>query len=781
MVVALGVLTWRWWNAPTPGVVEQLSVEGWVVEGNEWVEWENSSEGVRAKSVHPLIAGNPLLRGLYVEEGDLLRKVDFNDVFDAEVVNQIVRNAPPGTVLLFQVDRVNPVTGEREWKNLFIENSFEPAFSFSQSRPLWTLFPWVAVFGAFLSLISLFIIFPIIRTRFLQSWPLFGVILFSFLVFSTLLIRHLNLLVRTEYSELGFERLFTITFMGLILLHGLVSLRSRLTRWWRLILLADTALALFFIFQLLQPENFPATKYPLPGHQRFILGFLLIHVFGALLLSVVEKWKGRSQIDKAFHLLSVLYVAPLLLGNLLVQPGGSGAWLIGEPGLLLAFGTVMIPMISATASQLKFGRVSVVLTSSLQYVLFFGMAILLFYLLRTALASLGVQFKYQSYLEIAGLLVAVLILRWVYRLNEARLRKYIVLVQQERRNRIDGFIARIPQYTSSHQLLDDLVAALRDYFGATKVGVWMVGQEGTGSSPGIAEEQLGEIYRYLQMEQVHWAASRQIDTESFPAEVERALAESDYAYADTLTINDDIYGLLLIGSKKRGVYNLDDLEIISRIIQQTQLTLGVLHLLEREKSLLQKNYEANLTALRSQINPHFLFNTLNTISALIHDAPDDAEEAVEKLAFIFRYTLKQSSRSFVTVKEEMTLVRTYLEIEHIRFGERLELIMEVDRKMEDVEIPAFVVQTIVENAIKHGIAKIMGKGYVAIRARENDGFLEMEVEDNGPGIEHEKITTSTGLNNIMTRLEQIYETKNLLYFENTGQGTRVTIKIPLAT
>lgn len=140
--------------------------------------------------------------------------------------------------------------------------------------------------------------------------------------------------------------------------------------------------------------------------------------------------------------------------------------------------------------------------------------------------------------------------------------------------------------------------------------------------------------------------------------------------------------MILIGRKRRGVFNLDDQELLQRIVQQTRLTLGVLHLLEREKLLMQKNYEANLTALRSQINPHFLFNTLNTISALIHDRAisDDAEVAVEKLAFIFRYTLKNSDKATVTLKDVLSLVRTYLDIEKIRFGRPLAIALGHRRK-----------------------------------------------------------------------------------------------------
>ncbi|HEX2900081.1 MAG TPA: histidine kinase, partial [Bacteroidia bacterium] len=209
-------------------------------------------------------------------------------------------------------------------------------------------------------------------------------------------------------------------------------------------------------------------------------------------------------------------------------------------------------------------------------------------------------------------------------------------------------------------------------------------------------------------------------------------------------------------------------------------TLGVLHLLEREKLLMQKNYEANLTALRSQINPHFLFNTLNTISALIHDDPDDAEVAVEKLAFIFRYTLKNSDKATVTLKDELSLVRTYLDIEKIRFGDRLQLQLDIDESLVEVSLPAFVIQTVVENCIKHGIAKIIGKGHVSIKVKPQGDLVCCEIEDNGPGIDQKRIFASTGLSNTHTRMSQIYGRDDLLTFENTGHGTKVTVLLPKA-
>ncbi|MFN8397154.1 MAG: histidine kinase, partial [Bacteroidia bacterium] len=450
----------------------------------------------------------------------------------------------------------------------------------------------------------------------------------------------------------------------------------------------------------------------------------------------------------------------------------------GEFTSFLSQAAIFIPLINAAAAQLKFGRVSLVLTNTLQYVVLSAVVLLLYFLLHLSLESMGLKIKYQAYLELALVIVVVLLLRVGYKNYEPRVRRYFVLAQQSRREKIDKFIASISQYPSSQKLLEDLVEALRDYFGTSVVGIRIKGDPEAGDRIGLEDDVFEKVYLYLKESSIFWARNRQIAQHQFPVEIENVLKPTAFALIHPITVNAQIYGLIMIGRKRRGVFNLDDQELLQRIVQQTRLTLGVLHLLEREKLLMQKNYEANLTALRSQINPHFLFNTLNTISALIHDDPDDAEVAVEKLAFIFRYTLKNSDKATVMLKDELSLVKTYLEIEKIRFGERLQLKFDIDETLVEVNLPAFVVQTVVENCIKHGIAKIIGKGFVSIIVKPLGDLVCCEIEDNGPGIDHKRIFASTGLSNTHTRMEQIYGREDLLKFENTGNGTKVTILLP---
>lgn len=746
--------------------------------GNDWVDWVDTDKGVVARKVHPLIQGNPVLNEQYFKEGDILRRIEYQDVYRAEMVDELSRHTAPGTVVLYWVERPGAAQPGGGWKSLLIETSFRPRFTYVEENFLWSISPWLLLAGIFISLISILIILPIIRRAWRESWPIFLVVLVSFLAFWALGFHHLNLLVNSNYTQPDIEQGFTMIISGLILVLGLATAFARLVkgvRWIILLPLAAVGYACFTIQGLIWGPHFVLHAETV---EQFVLTFFLAMVFTMLLLAIFQMWKQRSRIDRLFHVLALLYTGPLLLiylGNLwdiATVPR------VGEVTSFLSQATIFIPLINAAAAQLKFGRVSLVLTNTLQYVVLSAVVLLLYFVLHLSLEYMGLKIKYQAYLELMLVIVVVLLLRAVYKNYEPRVRRYFVLAQQSRREKIDKFISSISQYPSSQKLLEDLVGALRDYFGTSVAGIRIKGDPEAGDRIGLEDDGFEKVYAYLKQNSIFWARNRQIAQHQFPAEIENLMKPTAFSLIHPITVNEQIYGMVMIGRKRRGVFNLDDQELLQRIVQQTRLTLGVLHLLEREKLLMQKNYEANLTALRSQINPHFLFNTLNTISALIHDDPDDAEIAVEKLAFIFRYTLKNSDKATVMLKDELSLVRTYLEIEKIRFGERLQLRFDIDETLLEVSLPAFVVQTVVENCIKHGIAKIIGKGFVSIIVKPIGDLVCCEIEDNGPGIDHKRIFASTGLSNTHTRMEQIYGRDDLLKFENTGNGTKVTILLP---
>ncbi len=210
---------------------------------------------------------------------------------------------------------------------------------------------------------------------------------------------------------------------------------------------------------------------------------------------------------------------------------------------------------------------------------------------------------------------------------------------------------------------------------------------------------------------------------------------------------------------------------------------------KREKDLLLHASRSELKALRAQINPHFLFNALNAIAGLIHKNPSKAEETVEELAEVFRYTLKRSEKDTGRLAEELDFVRSYLEVEQARFGDRLQVHLQVDPDANDAEVPTMMVQTLVENAIKHGVTAVRGQGVVEIRARRNADCLLIQVMDNGPGFQPQESGSSPrqdssgyGLKNLRQRLLLHYggSARIDIRREEPQQMTVVSIEVPVS-
>jgi two-component system LytT family sensor kinase len=202
--------------------------------------------------------------------------------------------------------------------------------------------------------------------------------------------------------------------------------------------------------------------------------------------------------------------------------------------------------------------------------------------------------------------------------------------------------------------------------------------------------------------------------------------------------------------------------------------------LERHQQLLLK---ARMDALSSQINPHFLFNTLNTVSALIRFDPDSARGVVLKLSNILRRLLRKHE-TFVPLREELQFIDDYLDIEVARFGrDNLEIVKQLDEQTLEAFVPSMLLQPIVENCLKHGLAPKLGGGRIQLRTANRDGRLHIEIEDNGVGISEEKMphvyVEGIGLSNVRERLRVLYGTDFHLDIQSrTGEGTVIRIDIP---
>jgi len=206
----------------------------------------------------------------------------------------------------------------------------------------------------------------------------------------------------------------------------------------------------------------------------------------------------------------------------------------------------------------------------------------------------------------------------------------------------------------------------------------------------------------------------------------------------------------------------------------------------REKELLLDASKSRLKALRAQVNPHFLFNALNAIASFTKTDPDRAEKTVELLSEVFRYTLKYSEKEWVKLEEELDFIASYLEVEKARFGSRLSTEISMEVETAGMLIPAMTVQTLVENAVKHGVSKLKKRGRIRITSVTDGTKLWITVCDNGPGFESgspsglgSRSGTGLGLINIRNRLNGYFGDNAEFRIRRIGTETEAQITIPV--
>lgn len=193
--------------------------------------------------------------------------------------------------------------------------------------------------------------------------------------------------------------------------------------------------------------------------------------------------------------------------------------------------------------------------------------------------------------------------------------------------------------------------------------------------------------------------------------------------------------------------------------------------------------QVQLDVLRMQLNPHFLFNTLHVILAQVRKDPQAAESMISLLSDLFRKTLETADLQKVPLKDELDLLKIFLEIQQKRFRDRLKVRMDIDPETLDIPVPNLILQPIAENAVRHGIAAIAGPGVITVSSRRKNGTLIIQVQDTGPGFSEERKVlpdSGFGLRNCRERLDRLYEGDYILTLENAAEGgALVTLKIPL--
>jgi hypothetical protein len=226
-----------------------------------------------------------------------------------------------------------------------------------------------------------------------------------------------------------------------------------------------------------------------------------------------------------------------------------------------------------------------------------------------------------------------------------------------------------------------------------------------------------------------------------------------------------LYSTILLVS-----YLLDSRERLAR--QQTE-----------SARLNEQLMKAQLSALRRQIEPHFLFNTLNSIAGLVREKRNDAAvNMIVELSNFMRRVLEDSNRQQVPLEEELEFTRKYLEIQKVRFVERLQCSFNVPGELLPAQVPMLILQPIVENAIKHGIAKRVQGGAIRILASHSNGMLTLSVYNDGPGLPatSENLPTGIGISNMRTRLKSLYGDNFRLDMHNQGPaGVEVSVSVPL--
>jgi two-component system, LytTR family, sensor histidine kinase AlgZ len=217
------------------------------------------------------------------------------------------------------------------------------------------------------------------------------------------------------------------------------------------------------------------------------------------------------------------------------------------------------------------------------------------------------------------------------------------------------------------------------------------------------------------------------------------------------------------------------LEEVRARLERTTLTLRTKERDEAEARRLAA--EAQLASLESRVDPHFLFNTLNSIAALVRENPTAAERVIEQLAALMRSSLDRRA-SLVPLAEELALVQSYLEIERVRFGERLRFCIDAGDGVQRALVPRLSLQTLAENAVKYAVAPSREGAFVKVSGLSNDGQLRLTVEDDGPGFDGTQLPEGHGLRLLKSRIAMTFGDRAQLTTDGRAGRTRITLTLP---
>ncbi|NBC18880.1 MAG: PDZ domain-containing protein [Bacteroidetes bacterium] len=780
--------------------------------GFDWVVWEEDDGLIVAEYVFPR---SPAAEA-GLQEGDVFYQLDYQQYFNLEDLQRAIDGVPPGSVRTYYVMRGD------QMRDVDVRFTRYPTFLYPLSTSLWQFSVWGFVLGAFLHVLGLIIAAPL-ASRSRQA--LFSLVLVA--VSALWVVGNLLRLLLIEVTgpcapgswlDHTFQGLTLVGLVGWIgfpalLLHrvlhdarqlgsaSLIELRAGI--YLPTLILAGAALVTT-LGGTLGPLTLDSLAAPILFYACCYIATAaaLVLVLHAVRPEAAEdrigRWsKAGSAVMLALGLLfglSVLGVVPLF-GFVTDTTAG---WLIVGAQLLFVG-----PVVLVAHASLKHGKIDQVFSRALTYLTVLG---LIFF------AFVGGTTLVEPYLErlriprVVGEGVFVVLLLIVFERIARRMRVYATTFfatdRQRARQRLSRFQEQMRTILDHEDLLRATIETVGEAFQVRSARLF-VRPRGLSSPwlsaayhpepPYFTERVLSMVWPHFQREGAIWSRNPELNESTLPSDLADLLASRRVVLAIPILGEDAAVGLMVLGEKRprRAVYNLEDVDLLRSLSGQLALAVERLDLVERERVLIRESAEAQLKALRAQINPHFLFNALNTIVSLIEEHPEDAVEVVEHLSAIFRHILQTGGQPFVAVQDEFALVSHYLSIEQARFGERLQIEQHLDPAVQAYPVPAFAVQTLVENAVKHGLEVQRGGGTVRLTAeRASDELVEIRVSDTGVGLpalfdaDEQVVDTDAaflgiGLRNVAARLERLYDRSDLLRMRSAPDaGTTVRLLLP---
>jgi len=786
--------------------------------GYDWVTWREDDGLIRAAYVFDRDREGDAAFGL--REGDVFYRLDYRQYFNLENLQRAIEGVPPGSIRTYSVLRGEQME-EMQVDVLFTRY---PTFLYPLSPSLWQFSVWGFVFGAFFHIIGLVIAVPLVRRSRTARFSLLLIAASSLWIFGNLLrLLMVHLLGPPTFGSPADTVFMVLTLLGVVGWIGFPALLlrkilddvervggGRLGPPGHVIYLPTAILGLAAllttVFGTVGPLTLDGLIAPILFYACCYIGAAAAFVLALYLVRPVEAedfirgWpRMGSVVMLAFSVLfglTILGVVPILGAVTDTMVG----WLVVSAQLLS-----IVPVILVSVTALKHGKIDQVLSRALTYftvlgLIFFafagGMALVEPYLNRNGISTTLV----------AGGYVVVLLL--IFERLGRRMRVYVAQFfatdRQQAWQRLSRFQERMRSILTFETLARETIETVGEAFRVRSGQFFLrpMGLSGPWISsafhpepPYLTERVMELVWPPLQREGAIWAGNAELNESHLPEDLAYLLKERGVDLAIPILGDGAALGLLVLGPKKqrRAVYNLEDLDMMRSLSGQLALAVERLKLVERERALVRESAEAQLTALRAQINPHFLFNALNTIVSLIEEHPEEAVEAVEHLAAIFRHTLHTGGRPFVSIQDEFALVSHYLSIEKARFGTRLQIERRLDPRLRSLPVPAFAVQTLVENAVKHGLEKRRDGGLLRLLCQQTpEEMAEVIVADTGIGIPalfgqgetaiSDRAFLGIGLRNVAARLEQLYGRSDLLRMESTAEtGTTVRLLLPLAS